>query len=956
MSRGRIPSGLRRLGRQPLRAGAVVLLAATTVAAAGAQHTASVILQSTIDENWRGTYDILVTASDDLAALDGALPPNALAGSGAGLGIDDWERIQALDGVGVAAPIGEILVPSLSSDTARLLIPREVAKASTEPQAYRLTVTYATDDGLGERIIDRSEVPLIVDGREDPYNDPQEIEDCKNNTTGYGWNSETTFDIDRYRYPDLMEDICNSAISRAIRAATLVDGAEWSLSPAMPGTDVIPFRLPTAPRPVTRITLVDPQAERELLGERGAFLDPLVSVEDAAQQDVDAVLDWAEQSGSEYSARITDSLAQLLDIQTSGMTPEAAADLQRLMADNGADLDTRIRELSFRSGIVPLLVSDAEIAPLTLKVEIEHVGTTLRADSGYELLPGTAPEVVGTSVGDVSGLLNPFTAGNESLNWPGADQRLAGDDVWNVLQLGAIGRSEPSSYAMSPEGPVLEPSGYTSAMRREFDATDPLALAAEPLAGGEAAYTDPRLMREYEEGRRTAALPIGSFDPAVLGADVAVNHVPLGAYAPVDSRVVDGEHQGVMMRPGPSGLGLVSARTVAIAPIGSAELWNDEAPISSIRVRVAGVDHYGPEGRERVLDVAREIEDAGYTATIVAGSSPRETDVLVDGYLFGSTDPVASPQVGSLGAVAQKWSELGAASRVELATTTTAWTMLGIALGTGLLLLAAAQFAAIPARRGQAVVLREIGFARARIVRWFAAEELPALAVVAVIAAAAWALSGFAPYAGIAAGVSVAVLSVSSVLAVGASAAAPPPRVRSARSRRLGARSVWGFGLRQAAVHPLTSLVHIAAIVIVGVASAALAETLISGRTLAGTTGLALLVNTQLLLPQLALGAVGVVGGLLLSRLIRRLDLERRAEQWAVLRAAGWTARQLAAAQFAEGILIVAPALALSAAAALGAGVLLGWAGGPAPVLAALAAGVVSASITFITRRRGGTA
>ncbi|WP_435746473.1 hypothetical protein [Microbacterium sp. PMB16] len=964
MSRRHVPGALVRLARQPLRVGAVLLLCATALASAGVQSAASIALQSTIDTNWRGAYDILVTADDELAAVGGDLPPNALAGPGQGLGVDDWEKIAGLDGVDVAAPIGEILVPSLRYSPARLLIPDEITSSSSTSQAYRLTVTYATDDGLGERIVEQTTLPLVIDPKGIPAPTPEQLEACRNGLTSYGWVG-SQFPVDRERYPALVDEVCYSSWGRGASANTWTEETGWSGFTTFPGDDYIALELPAAPQPITRITLIDPAAERELLGDEGSFLDPLVSIQAADDQDVDAVLAWAESAGDQYAATMEDMLARYIGAQFRGWPAAAVADQRRLLADNGENLDAKIRERLAGVGFTPLLISDAEVASLTLKIQIERFGETQAESDGYAIPEGIGAggtgEVVGTSVGDVSGLLNPFSAGNENVIWPGEDPPSDTEDAspWNSLNIIAVGKGAPSSYQLTEDGLRLEPAGYASALRKGGAVEDALSLGADPeQLGAEAAYTEPQLTRTLgapEEGASTA-LPIGSFDLGALSADQgAANYVPLGAYAPVGSTVVDGEHAGATMLPSMSGLGLVSPRTVAIGSIRSAELWSDRAPISSIRVRVGGIEGYTPEAQQRVLDVARSIEDSGYTATIVAGSSPRDVDVVVDGYSFGVDAAGQAQTVGSLGAVAQSWSELGAAARVELAVSQTAWTMLGIALAAGLLLLGATQLALIPGRRVQSVVLREIGFTRSRIVRWFAAEEVPGFLVVVAVAAVTWVLSGGTALAGIAALASVVILALTSAAAVHAGAQRRPPRVADRRSRRLGASSVTQFGLRQAWIHPLTSTVHLLAIVIVGVAAAALVETVVAGRMFSGESRLAFLAGAQQILPQTALGVVGVVGGVLLARITRRMDLARRSQQWSILRAAGWTRRQISHAQRTEGLAIVVPALVVLAAVVVSAAFSLGWGGWVSPLLIALAAGVASALFTFAARMRGTT-
>ncbi|UJP10465.1 hypothetical protein L2X99_01840 [Microbacterium sp. KUDC0406] len=521
-----------------------------------------------------------------------------------------------------------------------------------------------------------------------------------------------------------------------------------------------------------------------------------------------------------------------------------------------------------------------------------------------------------------------------------------------------VGKQRGAGYAEQAGGGIgLDDVGFIDPVRPPNAPEGKLHLVgdgAEP--GAESMYAEPQIISDASMRNEdySLAVPIGSFDPADLGVDEeAANHVPLGAYAPVDTTLTGGEHAGETMRPSLSGLGLVSARTVAIGSIHSATYWKDKTPISAIRVRVSGLDRYDASGRQHVVDVAQRIEDLGLTATIVAGSSPADADVLVGGYAFGTDDPSAAQRVRSLGTMTQKWSELGAAARVSLSISAASWTMLAIALGSGVLLMISTQLAAVPARRAQSVVMREIGFTRQKVVRWFAAEELPGALVVVVIAVGAWLLSGRSGVSAITSGCAIAAIAAGSTVAVLSSTRTHPARAKDARSRRLGARTVFGFGVRQVGVHPFTAVVQLLATIVIGLAAGTLAESVRTAQSAIGASGLAVLIGAQQLGPQLALGVIGVIGGIMLARITRRTDLARRAEQWRALRAMGWTGRQIARAQRAEGLAIALPAmLGIAALAALTVVLLdVAW----VSAVVALAAAALSAFITFGFRHGGGS-
>lgn len=961
-----LPDPVRRLLRQPLRTGAIVLLAATAVAAAGIQSAAATALQATLDENWRGTYDILVTPSDALQPIDGRLPPNTLGSSADGMTLDDLAAVRAVDGVEVAAPIGEILVPGLRFAQAQVAIPRGFVGAGEQPQAYRVTATYTTDDGLGERVVESKTMNVVVDEATGtrPKTDITECLEGEHIFQG----RKGDYTVDPEKYPALMRWVC--AWRQAGDGVTLIDGPSTSDNrdrPWSPRESVLSFSLPSAPQSVTRVTLVDPEAERALLGGAGGFLDGLIDADGGPVTSVDDMVAWAQRSGDEFATDFLDELTRNEQGSAAQWDDAVLADMRRLFADNDDDWDEFVREGRADMRYAPLLIAQAPIAPLTLKIDVEAFGDAPATPNEWggdtyalpaALDDGSPGTPVGTAAGDVSGLLNPFSASAPLLVWPGADlataEALPDWSGESILTVGSVGAG---SYEVGDTGVVLGPVGYS---RPVLENTGPEALfdlGADPTElGTETAYSGMRQEWLPASGMPSVVVPVGTFNLDELAIDESqADYVPLGSYAPVSSTITAGEHAGTTMQPSLSGLGIVSARTAAIGSVHSAALWEDDTPISSIRVRVAGIDAYTPDGQARVIEVARAIEKLGFTASIVAGSSPTDTDVSVTGYTFGTSDPGGTQTVGELGTVTQRWSELGAAARVSLSVSTATLTVLSIALAASILLLGAVQVAGVPARREQAVVMREVGFTRARIARWFGAEELPGLVVVVGAGVIALWVSGFSGIAAVATIVAVGSVLVAAIAAVHAgSRVLGTQRPRDGRSRRLGARSVTGFGARQAVVHPLSTVTHVLAITIVGLAAAGLVAALIAGQLAAGESSLALLTITRQLWPQALLGATGVLGGILLTRLTRRIDLARRGEQWATLRAAGWTGGQLATAQRIEGITITLPALALTAA--------LAWLGAEWLELApqryagiALIAAAVAALLSFTVRRKGTT-
>lgn len=79
-----------------------------------------------------------------------------------------------------------------------------------------------------------------------------------------------------------------------------------------------------------------------------------------------------------------------------------------------------------------------------------------------------------------------------------------------------------------------------------------------------------------------------------------------------------------------------------------AEQLKGEAPIDAIRVRVAGIKGYDKRASEKIKQVAKELENEGFTVDIVAGASRKEMTIEVEG----------------IGKVIQAWTSLGAADTI----------------------------------------------------------------------------------------------------------------------------------------------------------------------------------------------------------------------------------------------------------------------------------------------------
>lgn len=925
----RVPSPLRRVWRDRPRLIAVALLALVSLAAAGISATAAERLQSVLDANWRGTYDILVTAKGNQGDLAGLLAPNTLAGGKDTLTLKDVAKIRKVSGVDVAAPIGEVVVPGLAPRQVMISLPKSAVDAGQQPQAFRIVMSFWTDDGLGKRFVSQITQDVVIDNRPRPEPTPGSC-----NINGVNVTPET--------YPELSKTCDAGSPAGNVNYAT---AGGWGSSGVTKG-DTILFGLGTSMMTSTRITLVDPVAERALLGKAGDFLGPLADLDAKPTLTQQQVLDWAKSSPGKFG----DQFLKMYDAQAGsnfGYTPEQMAEYERLNKDPAATSQLLFHVPPY----VPMLVRDAGPAPLEASIDVTGFGPAADAPSSahFATLPYRLPDTMesgapGTTVGssevDAAGLLSPANPHPVILPWPGTSTDGVQDDsIMQTMTLSFVGNATSPEYTVedtTADGVKVKmaASGFLYPWVDQIQGDNVLPVSEDgTVPGWESVFASGLKFRSTfkpasmgEDALSPNAVAVGGFTlEGIDDLQSGLSKVPLGAYESVGSTLIAGSSaaatKAVTMEPSLTGFGLVNQQTVAIASLDSASAWGDEAPVNAVRVRVSGINEYSPDAVAKIAGVAQAIGKLGYSATVVSGSSPTDVTVEVDNYAFGVTNADEKQKVGPLGSVTQKWSELGAASRVNLAVSNTSFAILAVALGAAALLLAAVQLAGVPGRRAQASVMRTIGWRRRRIVRWMAAEELVSLVLIALAGVVALLLASSRSAVTIAVGGSVAALVVTSTLAVALGAR---PLATGIRPLRRGKRrhrmaevqawvtSLWRLALRQVSVHRLNGIVQLIATIVVAVASAAVTVTLIEGRAAAGASALGVFAVDEAFVAQLALGAIALIAGIVLAVIARRIDLVRRREQWSTMRAMGWSVGQVRTVQVIEGALIGVPAIVIA--------------------------------------------
>jgi hypothetical protein len=248
----------------------------------------------------------------------------------------------------------------------------------------------------------------------------------------------------------------------------------------------------------------------------------------------------------------------------------------------------------------------------------------------------------------------------------------------------------------------------------------------------------------------------------------------------------------------------------------------------------------------------------------------------------------------------------------------------------------------------QAGVLRQLGWRRGRIARWLLAEEAIALAMAAIVGVFAVAIASVREVAATSVALSLLFVVVTSLVAVGLGARAPRHTIRRQRVHPSSAaprvRGTRAFGIRQARVNSANSASLALAMLFIVLAVAVAVTLIVQAREIAGPSELAALAAARAWVPQGLLAAVSLASGVALAVLSRRMGVDRQAEQWAAIRAMGWTGREVARAHVAELAVSAVPGviLGLVLAAALVA------VQAPTAAVPAVVAGAVAGAVALV--------
>ncbi|HEX6686307.1 MAG TPA: FtsX-like permease family protein [Candidatus Limnocylindrales bacterium] len=871
-----------RLRRRPGRAAALFagILAATTgfIVLMGGVATSRLQVTQEVETNFRAAYDILVRPPGSRTAIEderGLVRPNYLSGQLGGITPQQWEQIKQVPGVELAAPIANLgFVSTFGFEEVDLT---SYVDKSLHRQVIRLSPTWIADRGLTKV----PDAPIYVYVTKNPLYTPVRQE-------------QTTV-----TYED--GTVLKQAGGCLGLLELLPDGGKAEVCGTMPA----PFS-PGAG-----------EASRTWFHAFQLMPDGRFATKTALQA-----------TGLAPQDRLICQIGWWTVVGAAGVDPESEARLVGLdkTVVNGRYLEAKepmgVRTHTYGSHpTIPVLAStklyDEEGFALDitrLSGEVAAAPTRERSDGLRARLKAEA----GAGLGRIERQLTRRPFDRPVFSW--GDDRPEQNLLWsNVLSAGSTSYTTGPGGALVPVGTPAPPdSVWTGGLVVVHNANSPPAFV------GDSAFREVGTLLRPDDIIESQF--VGQFDPTRLTGFSEVSRAPLETYqAPVATGADDRSRQLLgdqPLQPNSNLGGYLSQPPLILTSLTAAsELLQrtafGNAPISAVRVRVAGLESFDELGRERIRVIAEQIALAtGLDVDITAGASPSPQTVALPAGKYGR------PELN----LSEGWSRKGVAVAIIQAVDRKSAVLFTLILAVCLLFLGNALTAAVRSRCGELGVLACLGWSRPQLARLIVVEVGGiGLAAGVLSALVAWPVSG---WIGVRVGmwqllaaVPVA-LGLSIVAAIvpawQASRSAPVQAITasgvSGRRRAWGRpRTILGLAVRNCLRLRVRSGVGVVAMAL-GVGALTVIATLqygFHGEITGSLLGDAVSVKVR------GVDTVAVIATVLLSAAavgdVLYLNVRERSAELAALRACGWTDGAIARLVAYEGVLLGATGAVLGA-------------------------------------------
>jgi putative ABC transport system permease protein len=397
---------------------------------------------------------------------------------------------------------------------------------------------------------------------------------------------------------------------------------------------------------------------------------------------------------------------------------------------------------------------------------------------------------------------------------------------------------------------------------------------------------------------------VGRFDPQLLPGFSPLTRLPLETYYPPSVEAGDARSQqllhGSTLQPTQNLGDYIAQPPLLLTTLDAARKLlspkffrgsNSSAPISVIRIRVAGVNGPDALSQARIKSVALAVhERTGLDVDITAGSSPHPIKVDLPAGKFGR------PQLS----VKEGWIKKGVAVSFLRAVDRKSWVLLALILVIGVVFVANATYASVRTRRREIGTLRCLGWSRLDVYTATVAEVvavgISAGAVGMVVATVADQL--FSLQVGLGRVLLVPVVAIvlslaaAGVPALAAANAVPLDSLRAEASPRgLGRRirTMFGFALTNLLRAPMRAIVAGTGLLFSTAALTVIASVEWAFRgTLAGTL-LGSAISIEITGADIACLAITLALASLAVADVLYLNLRERAPELVTLRTLGWS-------------------------------------------------------------------
>ena len=856
------------LGRSLALVVAVAVATGGFVLLTGSVETSRLQVRGTVQENFRSSYDLLIRPTSSYTgreAEQGLVRPNYQSGIFGGITTDQVGAVRAVPGVEVAAPVANLGYVTFGGPLRVSVQPYLNGQAQ---QLFRIRPTWTMDRGLSRftgapiyvyvsqnraKVLPQAPGSVgdpnirafptyaeVVPGRKTPVPACTNVE-LDRSAVQLAGRADTPFG---YRNPYASAAQPMSCYYIGLNPAGASQDVQGAGNPDDLDTTIgVTF-------PVL-LTAVDPAAEAALSG-----LDQAVVSGRALDQSETASRDAAGNPS-----------VPVLAASSTDVDQQVSASIERVSPAKGRLLsDSMSRASGARARLDKLVGRQVDEVP-----------------------PVPAAQSYRAALDYVAGASYPLAVPNYWTVGPSSYQELPGS-------LGVQTVDNPESVYESPQFPVDPPVGSDDS-------------AVRPVAGHS-------LRRTSSDSNGAGIRVIGEYDPAKVAGDSSLSGVTSATYVtPLLAGADPANQQALGNQPlAPStNLGGYPAQpptlltTLAAAgPLLDPAVYSGvdpTAPVSVVRVRVAGVTGADPVSRERLNQVALAIgQRTGLAVDIVAGASGVPTTVVLPAGEHGR------PELR----LVEDWARKGVAYTVVDAVDRKSLALFLLVLTVCALLVGNAASAAVRTRRTELGVLSCLGWPAGRL---FAAVELELTvlgllggligAAAAAGAGAVFSLSTSWSQAGWAIPAAVALTAAAGLApARRAAHAAPMDAVRPAvvpPTRNASARSIIGLARQSLRRVPGRTAVGAAALA-VGVAAGVFllgVQQLFRGVVVGSLLGDA--VTVQVRTPDLvALAAIVVLGAAGVADVLY-LTAKEQAAEFAILRATGWSDNHLARLVLSQG-------------------------------------------------------